>query len=159
MQTLSWSSSLTGIWVFGILSRSYNAERALEAAPIIRDGVDVGYYSSAYDTVLFRLAIGTTKGDEQAELRRVLADLTPAFYRDPKRHDPEALTFNRVTCAQCHQMAGRDGVHVLLNDGLDRRITTPVRATEYEFRELDRQLKRIPPIATATADAQAPSLH
>ena len=41
-------------------------------------------------------------------------------------------------------MAGRDGVHVLLNDGLDRRITTPYRATEYVFRELDRQLKSLP---------------
>ncbi len=144
VQTLSWSSSLTGLWVFGILSRSYNVERTLEAVPIVRDGVNVGYYSSAYDNVLFRLAIGKTEGEEQANLRNVLDDLTPRSYRDPRRHDPEALTFNRLTCAQCHQMAGRDGVHVLLNDGLDRRITTPYRATEYVFRELDRQLKRLP---------------
>jgi hypothetical protein len=41
-------------------------------------------------------------------------------------------------------MAGRDGVHVSSNDGLDRRITTPYKATEYVFRELDRQLARIP---------------
>ena len=147
IQTLSWSSSLTGIWVFGILSRSYNEARNLEAAPIVRDGVNVGYYSSAYDNVLFRSAIEKTGGDEQAQLQNVLADLTPKFYRDPRRHDPQAITFNRMTCAQCHQMAGRDGVHVLLNDGLDRRITTPYRATEYEFRELDRQLKRIPWVA------------
>jgi hypothetical protein len=144
VQTLSWSSSLTGLWVFGILSRSYNVERNLEAAPIVRDGVNVGYYSSAYDNTLFRLAIGKTTGKEQATLASVLDDLTPRSYRDARRHDPEALTFNRLTCAQCHQMAGRDGVHVLLNDGLDRRITTPYRATEYVFRELDRQLQRVP---------------
>ncbi|WP_158809929.1 hypothetical protein [Beijerinckia sp. L45] len=151
LQTLSWSSSLTGLWVFGILSRSYNAERNLDAAPIVRDGVNVGYYSSAYDNTLFRLAIGTTKGAEQAELRSVLDDLTPRSYRDARRHDPEVLTFNRMTCAQCHQMAGRDGVHVLLNDGLDRRITTPYRATEYEFRELDRQLARVPRLDSVAA--------
>lgn len=144
IQTLSWSSSLTGIWVFGILSRSYNEERKLEAAPIVRDGINVGYYSSAYDTVQFRSAIAAAKGTEQSNLRHVLDDLTPHSYRDVRRHDPEALTFNRMTCAQCHQMAGRDGVHVLLNDGLDRRITTPYRATEYEFRELDRQLRELP---------------
>ena len=143
LETLSWSSSLTGLWVFGILSRSYNFERTLQAVRIVRDGVDVGYYSSAYDNVLFRLAIGRTTGREQSDLRGVLRDLTPTSYRDPRRHDPEILTFNRMTCAQCHQMAGRDGVHVLLNDGLDRRITTPYRATEYEFRELDRQLARL----------------
>lgn len=144
IQTVSWSSSLTGIWVFGILSRSYNEERRLEAAPIVRDGINVGYYSSAYDTVLFRSAIAAGKGGAHDELQRVLDDLTPHAYRDARRHDPEALTFNRMTCAQCHQMAGRDGVHVLLNDGLDRRITTPYRATEYEFRELDRQLRGLP---------------
>ena len=151
LQTLSWSSSLTGLWVFGILSRSYNAERNLQAAPVVRDGVNVGYYSSAYDNTLFRLAIGTTKGAEQAELSKVLDDLTPRSYRDARRHDPEVLTFNRMTCAQCHQMAGRDGVHVLLNDGLDRRITTPYRATEYEFRELDRQLQRVPRLDSVAA--------
>ena len=40
-------------------------------------------------------------------------------------------------------MAGRDGVHIALNDGLDRGITTSYHATEYVFRELDRQLRRI----------------
>ena len=74
----------------------------------------------------------------------MLDDLTPRAYRDSRRHDPEVLTFDRMTCAQCHQMAGRDGVHVLLNDGLDRRIATSYSATEYLFRELDRQLRRIP---------------
>lgn len=144
VQTASWSSSLTGLWVFGTLSRSYNADRILEAAPIVRDGVNIGFYSSAYDTTLFRLAVDKADGREKADLQGVLDDLTPRAYRDPRRHDPEALTFNRMTCAQCHQMAGRDGVHVLLNDGLDRRIVTPYKATEYVFRELDRQLRRLP---------------
>ncbi len=148
VQGVSWSSSLTGLWVFGILSRSYNLERTLQPVQIVRDGVNVGYYSSAYDNTLFRLAIGTTKGAEQADLRNVLDALTPRSYRDEKRHDPELLTFNRMTCAQCHQMAGRDGVHIGLNDGLDRRINTPYRATEYVFRELDRQLSRLPRLDT-----------
>lgn len=146
VQTVSWSSSLTGLWVFGTLSRSYNAERILQATPIVREGIDVGYYSSAYDNPLYRVAIANAKGSEKEKLEGVLDDLTPNIYRDPRRHDPEALTFNRMTCAQCHQMAGRDGVHVLLNDGLDRRITTSYKATEYVFRELDRQLRNLPRI-------------
>ncbi len=144
LQTLSWSSSLTGIWVFGNLSRSYNDRRKLEAVPIIRDGINVGYYSSAYDNVVFRQAILNSSGATQTNLRQVLDDLTPRSYRDPRRHDPTILTFNRMTCAQCHQMAGRDGVHVSFNDGLDRRITTDSRATEYVYRELDRQLQHVP---------------
>jgi hypothetical protein len=146
VQTVSWSSSLTGLWVFGILSRSYSVERILQAAPIVREGIDVGYYSSAYDNPLFRVAIANASGSQKEKLEGVLDDLTPNVYRDPRRHDPEALTFNRMTCAQCHQMAGRDGVHVLLNDGLDRRITTSYKATEYVFRELDRQLRNLPQI-------------
>ena len=149
VQTASWSSSLTGLWVFGMLSRSYNAERALEPVQIVRGGVNIGFYSSAYDNTLFREAIAKTDGVEKADLQSVLDDLTPTTYRDPRRHDPEALTFNRITCAQCHQMAGRDGVHVLLNDGLDRRIATPYKATEYVFRELDRQLRRLPQLDAA----------
>jgi hypothetical protein len=151
VQTVSWSSSLTGLWVFGMLSRSYNADRTLAAVPIVRNGIDIGFYSSASDATLFRSAIDKTEGHEKAELQAVLDDLTPTTYRDPRRHDPEAITFNRMTCAQCHQMAGRDGVHVLLNDDLDRRITTPYKATEYVFRELDRQLQRLPRIE-ATGD-------
>jgi len=144
VQTASWSSSLTGLWVFGMLSRSYNAERVLQAVPVVRQGINIGFYSSAYDTPLFRTAAEKAEGQDKADLQSVLDDLTPTTYRDIRRHDPQALTFNRVTCAQCHQMAGRDGVHVLLNDGLDRRIATPYKATEYVFRELDRQLGRIP---------------
>jgi hypothetical protein len=152
-QTVSWSSSLTGLWVFGMLSRSYNANRMLEAVPIVRDGVNIGFYSSAYDNTLFRDAIEKTNGRSKADLEGVLADITPKTYRDPRRHDPEALTFARMTCSQCHQMAGRDGVHVLLNDGLDRRITTSYKATEYLFRELDRQLQRLS-VLDVTKDAE-----
>ena len=153
LQTLSWSSSLTGIWVFGILSRSYNEARELKAAPIVRDGINLGYYSSAYDNVVFREAIASSAGEKQAGLRQVLDDLTPRAYRDPRRHDPETITFNRVSCAQCHQMAGRDGVHVSFNDGLDRRVTETSRATEYVYRELDRQLRGLPRIADVPAAA------
>jgi hypothetical protein len=149
VQTASWSSSLTGLWVFGMLSRSYNADGVLEAVPIVREGVNIGFYSSAYDATLFRLAIEKTDGSRKAELQKVLDDVTPTTYHDVRRHNPEALTFNRMTCAQCHQMAGRDGVHVSLNDGLDRRISTPYKATEYVFRELDRQLRRLPRLAEA----------
>jgi hypothetical protein len=157
VQTVSWSSSLTGLWVFGILSRSYNVDRKLDAAPIVRGGVNVGYYSSAYDNPLFRTAIEQADGARKASLQAVLDDLTPKDYRDPKRHDPEIITFDRVTCAQCHQMGGRDGVHVSLNDGLDRRVTTSYKATEYVFRELDRQLRHMPS-AAAPIDAEAESV-
>ena len=160
LQTLSWSSSLTGIWVFGNLSRSYNAARELQAAKIVRDGIDLGYYSSAYDNVVFRQAIADSQGERQASLRKVLDDLTPRFYRDPRRHDPQTLTFNRVTCAQCHQMAGRDGVHVSFNDGLDRRVTETSRATEYVYRELDRQLRGLPSVeAMPAAVVMGPMRH
>jgi hypothetical protein len=146
VEAVSWSSSLTGIWVFGILSRAENAARTLEAVPIVQEGINVGYYSSAYDTPLYREAIGKAEGGDKARWEKLLDDLTPRAYRDPRRHDPQILTFDRMTCAQCHQMAGRDGVHIALNDGLDRRITTSYHATEYLFRELDRQLRRIRPL-------------
>ena len=143
-QTVSWSSSLTGLWVFGTLTRSFNTEGDLVAVPVIRGGVNVGFYSSAYDNLLFRNEIEHTDGRQRSDLQALLDDLTPQSYRDPRRHDPKTLTFDRVTCAQCHQMAGRDGIHVSLNDGLDRRIEAPYKATEYLFRELDRQLQAIP---------------
>ena len=143
-QTVSWSSSLTGLWVFGTLTRSFNTEGDLVAVPVIRGGVNVGFYSSAYDNLLFRNEIEHTDGRQRSDLQALLDDLTPQSYRDPRRHDPTTLTFDRVTCAQCHQMAGRDGIHVSLNDGLDRRIEAPYKATEYLFRELDRQLQAIP---------------
>lgn len=145
VQTIAYSSSLTGIWVFGTLTRSYNKLRQLEPMRVVRAGIDLGFYSTAYDTVLFREEIKKSKGKRKAELEQILKDLTPNFYRDPRRHDASTLTFHRVSCAQCHQMAGRDGVHITLNDDLDRRITTPYRATEFTFRELDRQLKGAAP--------------
>jgi hypothetical protein len=144
VQTVSWSSSLTGLWVFGTLSRSYNADRTLAATPIIRNGVNVGFYSSAYDNTLFRMAIEKAEGSEKVDIQGVLEDLTPKIYRDPRRHDAVSITFDRMTCSQCHQMAGRDGVHMSLNDGLDRRVTTLYKASEYVFRELDRQLSHLP---------------
>ncbi len=55
--------------------------------------------------------------------------------------DPHIVDFNRMTCAQCHQTAARDGVHMAINDRLDRRIISPIRASEYIYREIDRQLR------------------
>ena len=140
VQQVSFSSALTGIWVFGALSRAFNDRDALEAVRIVREGVDVGYYSTAYDTVLFREEMAASTGESRRRLAAHLDALSPRSYRDPRRSDPHALRFQRLTCAQCHQMAGRDGVHVALNDGLDSRFTKPFRATEFLYRELDRQL-------------------
>jgi len=142
IQTLSMSSSLTGIWVFASLSRSFDPDRALSAVRIVRQGIDVGYYSTAYDTDLFRQAMSRAEGERKEALARYLDDLTPRFYRDPRRMNPHTVNFDRITCAQCHQTAARDGVHMTINDGLDRRITSPVRASEFIYRELDRQLRR-----------------
>ncbi len=140
IETLSMSSSLTGIWVFASLSRSFDANRELSAERIVREGIDVGYYSTAYDSDLFRAEMNRSTGARKEALARHLDDLIPEFYRDPRRLDPHVIEFNRMTCAQCHQMAARDGVHLALNDHLDRRITAPVRASEYIYREIDRQL-------------------
>ena len=140
VQQLSFSSALTGIWVFGALSRAYNDAGELEALRVIREGVDIGYYSTPYDTVLFREALASSSGERRVRLQAHLDALTPDAYRDPRRSDPHMVNFQRMTCAQCHHMAGRDAVHVAFNDGLDRRFTKPVRATEFVYRELDRQL-------------------
>ncbi|MEM7253320.1 MAG: hypothetical protein AAF493_18035 [Pseudomonadota bacterium] len=137
---LSFSSALTGIWAFGTLSRAYNPEHSLEAVRIVREGVDVGYYSTAYDTVLFREAAAAADETRREQLNAHLDALTPRDYRDPRRSDPTLLTFERMTCAQCHHMAGRDAVHVAHNDGLDRRFTAPTRTTEFLYREFLRQL-------------------
>ena len=139
---MSFSSALTGIWVFGALNTVFNDRGELEAVRVVREGVDVGYYSTAYDTVLFREALAASTGARR-ELsgRTSRCALTPRSYRDARGAAiPHALRFQRMTCAQCHQMAGRDAVHVALNDGLDRRFTAPVRSTEFVYRELDRQL-------------------
>jgi hypothetical protein len=139
---ISFSSAVTGIWVFGALSSAYSHDETLQPMRIVREGIDVGYYSSAYDTVLFREALAASRDPERrAALEKHLDDLTPRFYRDPRRSDPSAIRFDRMTCAQCHQMAARDGVHVALNDHLDRRIESTARISEFVYRELDRQLR------------------
>jgi hypothetical protein len=137
---VSFSSALTGLWVFGSLSRAGGPGGDLEPERVVREGVDVGYYSSAYDTALFRKALAGATGARREALAAHLAALTPERYRDPRRSDPRALRFARMTCAQCHHMAGRDATHVALNDGLDRRFTAPVRYSAFVLHELDRQL-------------------
>jgi hypothetical protein len=137
---VSFSSSLTGLWVFGNLSRARSPDGSLEPERVVREGIDVGYYSSAYDTTLFRKALATATGPRRDALAAHLAALTPKRYRDPRRSDPDALRFARMTCAQCHHMAGRDAIHVALNDGLDRRFIAPVRYSRFVMHELDRQL-------------------
>ena len=141
IETLAMSSSLTGIWVFANLSRSFDADRELSAERIVREGIDVGFYSTAFDNELFRAEMKRSSGSRRDVLARHLDDLTPRFYRDPRRMDPDVIGFNRMTCAQCHQMAARDGVHMAINDRLDRRITGRARASEYSYREIDRQLR------------------
>ena len=155
IQTLAMSSSLTGIWVFANLSRSFDPDRKLSAVRIVRQGIDVGYYSTAYDTDLFRQEMNQSSGERKEALAAYLDDLTPRFYRDPRRMDPHVVDFNRMTCAQCHQTAARDGVHMTINDRLDRRITSPIRASEYIYREIDRQLQLSPDHWKAGNDATA----
>lgn len=139
-QSFSFSSSLTGIWVFGMLTKSFSPNRSLEPLRIIRSGVDVGYYSTAWDNELFRDAVAVEKGPRKKELLSILDDVTPKTYRDPRRMDARKISFNRMTCAQCHQMNGRDAVHMAFNDHLDHRVKGPVRVTEFVYHELDRQL-------------------
>lgn len=146
LQDLAWSSSLSGIWIFGNLSRSQNIARQLLPTKIIRAGIDLGYYSSSYDNDLFRAFVAKNKEAKPQNLieeaTSILSDITMSFYRDPKRMNVEALTFNRVSCAQCHQTGGRDGVHLSFNDHIDRRITTLTRPSEFLIRDLEAQLKQ-----------------
>jgi hypothetical protein len=141
VEQLAFSSSLSGIWVFGTLSRDENRSRELLPVRIVRDGVDVGYYSSNYDNDIFRAEQDKATGARKAELTQHLDDLTVSFYRDPKRQNAAAINFNRVTCAQCHQTSARDGVHMAFNDGLNKDITSPAEVTEYFFHDADEQLK------------------
>jgi hypothetical protein len=136
VQALAFSSSLTGIWVFG---RAVRVNGNLVAERQVRHGIDLGYYSTAYDNQIFRDADKVAQGSRKKELDSVLTALTPVFYRDPRRNDVNAITFNSMSCAQCHQMSGRDGVHLRLNDGLDRRALGPVIASEYLYHEINRQ--------------------
>jgi hypothetical protein len=132
---------LSGIWIFGALSRDQNQARELLPLRIVRNGVDVGYYSSVYDNDIFRAEAEKATGARKEELQRLLDDMTVSFYRDPRRQNAEALDFNRVTCAQCHQTSGRDGVHMAFNDGLNQTVKTSAIVSEYFFRDADAQLK------------------
>jgi hypothetical protein len=140
VQSVSFSSSLTGTWIFGNLERD-SATGELLPLRTIRNDIDYGFYSSVYDTDLLRAEIARATGDRKEQLRRVLDALTVETFRDPKRQDVHALRFNTVSCAQCHQMSGRDGIHMALNDGLNRKITSPTIVSEYFFHEADAQLK------------------
>ena len=141
LHDLAWSSSMSGIWIFGNLSISENASRMLLPTKLHRAGVDLGYYSSTFDNDLFRAFIAKNPNDTSTEATNILNDITVSFYRDPKRKNVNALNFNRVSCAQCHQTGGRDGVHLSFNDNIDRRITTRTRPTEFLILDLETQLK------------------
>jgi hypothetical protein len=141
VEQVAFSSSLSGIWVFGMLSRDMNEKRELLPARIVRNGVDVGYYSTMFDNDIFREQADKASGARKQELQQVLDDMKPALYRDPKRQNAGAMDFNRVTCAQCHQTSGRDGVHVSFNDELNKKIKSKVYVTEFFFRDADEQLK------------------
>ena len=141
VEQIAFSSSLTGIWVFGVLSRDQNATRALLPIRIVRNGVDVGYYSTIFDNDIVEAEAAKATGARKHELRQVLDDMKPAFYRDPKRQNANAIDFNRVTCAQCHQTSGRDGVHFAFNDETNDKIKSKVYVSEFFFRDADEQLK------------------
>ena len=142
VEQVAFSSSLSGIWVFGALSRDQNQARELLPIRIIRNGVDVGYYSSIYDNDIFQNEADKATGERKKELQQVLDDMRLGFYRDPKRQNANALDFNRVTCSQCHQTSGRDGVHFSFNDELNDKIKSKVYVTEFFFHDADEQLKK-----------------
>jgi hypothetical protein len=141
IEQLAFSSSLSGIWVFGALTRDENQARELLPVRIVRNGVDVGYYSSNYDNDIFRAEQAKATGARKEELQQLLDDITVSFYRDPKRQNAKAINFNRVTCAQCHQTSARDGVHMAFNDGLNKNMKAPIDVTEFFFHDADDQLK------------------
>ena len=141
VQELNFSSSLTGIWIFGSLSRTMDSADELQAVRVERKGIDVGYYSSAWDNRLFRKAMTLATPARRQELSNHLKKLTPKIYRDPRRTDVHAINFDEMTCAQCHHMSARDGVHVSLNDKIDRRNTDITKTSEFTYRELQRQLQ------------------
>jgi hypothetical protein len=140
VQSISFSSSLTGTWIFGNLERD-STTRELLPHRNVRHGIDYGFYSSVYDTDELRAEIEQSTGERKAELQRALDSLTVDTFRDPKRQDVHALRFNTVTCAQCHQMSGRDGVHMAINDHINSKVTSPTIVTEYYFREADAQMR------------------
>ena len=143
VDAFAFSSTLSGNWIFGALSRSENREYRLKPMRIKREGIDYGYYSSVYDNDLLRKGIqDATEEPRKTRLTRILEDQIVTDYRDAKRIDVHALNFQRVTCAQCHQTAARDGVHMSFNDHIDKRFTYPIIATEFVHREAQRQLQR-----------------
>ena len=142
LENLAFSSSLTGIWIFGALTTSHNRDRILKPVWIEREGIPIGYYSSAFDNDLFRQRLALTDDPEEKEkLEEHLDFLTVEHYRDPRRDDPHRNNFHQMTCAQCHQLSGRDAVHMALNDHLDRRFTDPMRFTKFVLMDLDAQLE------------------
>ncbi|MGZ3684959.1 MAG: hypothetical protein ACXWR1_08185 [Bdellovibrionota bacterium] len=141
IETIAFSSSLTGMWIFGNLGRDQNPGRELQANKIIRQGIDFGYYSSTKDNDLVRAEIKLAHGERKIELLSFMDDLTVTSFRDSRRQDPHAISFNRVSCAQCHQTSGRDGVHMSFNDGLNRSITSPSIVSEYFFHDAQLQLE------------------
>jgi hypothetical protein len=38
-------------------------------------------------------------------------------------------------------MSGRDGIHMSINDGINKKVTTPAIVSEYYYHEADAQLK------------------
>lgn len=140
VHSVSFGSSLTGTWIFGNLERD-GSTGELTPLRTIRSGIDYGFYSSVYDTDLLRAEIEKASGTRKTQLQDVLDSLTVKTFRDPKRTDAHALRFTTVSCAQCHQMSGRDGVHMAMNDGINRRITSPIVVSEYYFSEADAQLR------------------
>jgi hypothetical protein len=141
IEQIAFSSSLSGIWVFGALTRDQNQARELLPMRIIRDGIDLGYYSTVHDNDVFRAEAEKATGPRKKELQQLLDDLTVGFYRDPKRQNVTAINFHRVSCAQCHQTSGRDGVHFSFNDELNEKIKSKVYVTEFFFHDADEQLK------------------
>ncbi|MDX6804997.1 hypothetical protein [Terrihabitans rhizophilus] len=140
VHSVSFSSALTGIWIFGNLERD-NTTRELLPLTTVRHGIDYGFYSSVYDNDLLRAEMERSTGARKEELQQALSSLKVDTFRDPKRQDVHALRFNTVSCAQCHQMSGRDGVHMSLNDGINSKVTSPTIVSEYFFRDADAQLK------------------
>jgi len=140
VHSIQFSSTLTGVWLFGNLERD-NLTRELQAVRTVRHGIDYGFYSSVYDTDQLRAEAASATGARKKELEDAIAALTPTTFRDPKRQDAHALRFTTVTCAQCHQMSGRDGVHMSFNDGINSKIKTSTIVSEYYFREADAQLR------------------
>jgi hypothetical protein len=130
---VTYSSTMTGIWVFGSIYKDEEGNWIPER--IQRKGVDVGHYSTIWDGQIFR-----NKLKNRPELGVHLDKLIPQSYRDPGRSDPERIRFDEMTCAQCHHFSARDGVHISLNDGIDKRINAAIKVTEYLYSELERQL-------------------